>query len=96
RLEAFPAPPYSPDQAHELRRLLRSWEKAAECYPFSEVPPPKLTRALGRARDIFLFLQWAEKKGLDPKHLAQIQSRYEKWHAKALSSWWTWRSGWGS
>lgn len=96
RLEAFPPPPYLPEQTHQLRILLRTWEKATEVCPLAETPPENLTKALGRARDIFLFLKWAEKKGLNPESLAQIQSRYQRWYEQALSSWWTWRSGWAS
>ncbi len=96
RLEAFPPPPYLPEQAHELRILLRSWEKAAEIYPLPETPPKHLTKALGRARDIFLFLKWAKKKAQDPELLAPIQSRYQRWHEEALASWWAWRSRWAS
>lgn len=91
-LRAFPNPPYSPPQWHELRKHLRTWEMAAEVQDLPELPPTGLTKALGQARDLHLLLQWLEKRGAPSSDLTPIRESMQAWENQALEQWVGWRS----
>ncbi|MCS6789968.1 MAG: hypothetical protein NZ580_03190 [Bacteroidia bacterium] len=92
KLMSLPPVPETPEQFHELRRVLRSWELAARWVELPAVPPPSLTKALGEARDLYLFVQWLRKKGVEETFYEAVEQNYRQAHEAALSLWQAYRS----
>ncbi|GEM_PF-1805275 len=91
-LRAFPAPPYSRSQLHELRTLCRRWELAQVWVELDELPPQGLTALLGDARDLYLLWRWLQEMGAPEALLHRIQRQETEKESQALLLWQSWRS----
>lgn len=93
KLKAFPPVPETPEQFHELRQVLRSWELAAQWVNLSELPPSSLTKSLGDARDLYLLERWMRKRGVEEAFCEAVEREYRRAYETALKLWEEWRSG---
>lgn len=93
-LRAFPEPPYTPEQLHQLRTLCRQWELANVWVELPELPPAELTTLLGEARDVHLLWRWLQDIGEDDAVLHKLQQLQAEKEAQALRLWREWRSSW--
>lgn len=94
-LRAFPEPPYSQSQIHELRTLCRRWELAQVWVELDELPPQGLTALLGDARDLYLLWRWLQEMGAPEALLHRIQRQETEKESEALHLWQSWRSSLG-
>lgn len=92
KLRAFPPPPYTSEQLHDLRTLLRKWELAGYWADLPESPPKGLATLLGEARDLYLLQKWLRKVGAEDSLLETVQNLQEQKTTEALVQWETWRS----